>query len=186
MKTTSFVTNWLTTFRLNFDLVEFKVVNVLKWIEKRGSKGKVNLRFTWRRWHQRWRQCSQSKCWQNLLSKKFKPSSPHILGRGIFSSIRSAVSDTDLEGRGGNSGGSAGPNLPLDNFPSKSSASSGWPDHHHQCNLTKLGINIFLIRFRYHGNALIPSTKTPSPNEGRNYIFEGAGIIMGMEINCKK
>ena len=46
-------------------------------------------------------------------------------GRGIFSSIRSAVSDTDLEGRGGNSGGCAGPSLPIDNFPSKSSASSG-------------------------------------------------------------
>ena len=58
-------------------------------------------------------------------------------------------------------------------------------DHHHQCNLTKLAINIILSRFRYHGNALIPSTKTPSPNEGRNYIFEGASIIIGMEINCK-
>ena len=57
-------------------------------------------------------------------------------------------------------------------------------DHHHRCNLTNLGINIILSRFRYHGNALIPSTKTPSPNEGRNYIFEGASIIIGMEINC--
>ena len=71
-------------------------------------------------------------------------------GRGMFSSIRSAVSDTDLEGR--SSTGCTGPSLPLDHFPSKSSASSG---------------------FRYHGNALIPSTKTPSPNEGRNYVFEG-------------
>jgi hypothetical protein len=68
-------------------------------------------------------------------------------GRGLFSSIRSAVSETDLDGLAGS------PSPGRQPWPAKCAGSSG---------------------FRYrHELGLVPTGKSPSPETGRSYLFEG-------------
>jgi len=74
--------------------------------------------------------------------------------RGIFSSIRSAVSDTETEEN--YTSPSANPDL----WPSKSSLTSG---------------------YRYRSGNIVSTVKTPSPDMGRTYVFEG--ILMKVQSN---